>query len=424
MVRIKIEDRMRLAVFVTHPVPYFSPLWRALSRTPGLEVVVHYFSDINVRGGLDRDFGVDVAWDVPLLDGHEHVFVSRERDVDRYHEVGVPDAAGLLEAGRFDAVLIMGYMHRFARQVVRAARAAGIRTLLRADFSDVVPFTGRSRLKSLVRDVYLRWFYGHVDAFCYTGEEGRLHLARRRIPADRMFFSPYSVDGTFFESQKQSLSREHCRAELGILDDQKVLLFSGKLIPRKAPLLLLEALRHVSRIDDVVVIFVGDGPLRRAVEDEAKRVLGPRCQMPGFVNQSQLGKYFAAADVFVLPSLYETWGLVVNEAMLFGLPVIVGSKVLSHRDLVIEGKTGFTFPNGDVAGLSERIETLLGDPSLVSRMGLAARERVALYDIESSAEGIRKALGLETQPMGAGPDPASVGHPRTSNLVAELREPS
>src|SRR5262245_32853459 len=127
---------MRLAVFVTHPITYFSPLWRALARTPGLELVVHYFSDCSIRGSFDREFGVNAVWDTPLLDGYEHRFLSRDCDIDRLNDVAVPDALGLLRAGRFDAVLVIGYMHRFARQVVRAARKVGIRTILRAEFSD------------------------------------------------------------------------------------------------------------------------------------------------------------------------------------------------------------------------------------------------------------------------------------------------
>jgi glycosyltransferase involved in cell wall biosynthesis len=385
---------MRLGVFMTHPVQYYAPLWRALARTPGLEVVVHYFSDHCLRGGLDRDFGVSITWDVPLLEGYEHTFVSRDCGPDDFRAAAIADAPGLLRAGRFDVVLVGGYMHRFERQIVVAARRAGIRTLFRTESLDVLPFSGRSRLRSVARNIYLRWFYRHVDVFCYTGEEARLHLERRKIPADRMFFSPFCVDAALFESQRQSFSRTRCRAELEIGDDQTVILVSGKLLERKAPQLLLEAVSMTPRRDKVVVVFIGDGRLRRQVEDEAKRVLGSRYRMPGFVNQSQLGKYFVAADIFVLPSLFETWGLVVNEAMIFGLPVVVGSKVACHRDLVIEGETGFTFPSGDAGTLAARIDTLLRDPPVVARMGQAAREHVARYDVESSAEGIRKALGF------------------------------
>src|SRR5260221_10012730 len=115
---------MRLGVFTTHPVQYTVPLWRALARTPGLEVVVHYFSDISLRGGLDRDFGVNVTWDVPLLEGYEHTFVSRDCAPDDFKAARIADAPGLLRAGRFDVGQVGGYMYRFERQVVAAARKA------------------------------------------------------------------------------------------------------------------------------------------------------------------------------------------------------------------------------------------------------------------------------------------------------------
>jgi len=381
-----------LAVFVTHPIQYFSPVWRALADTPGLEVVVHYFSDHGIRGDLDRDFGVKLAWDVPLLEGYEHVFLSRNCDIFNFHEVSVSDAPGLLRRGRFDSVLTIGYMHRFARQVVRAARALGLRSVLRSEFTDAVPDVGRGRLRALVRDAYLRRFYRQVDAFCYIGEDARDHLLRRKIPADRLFFSPYCVDTSLFEAQRRAYSRAQIRAELQVADDQAVVLFSGKLIPRKAPLLLLEAVRGIPGIDNVVVLFVGDGPMRGEVEALAREVLGTRFRMVGFVNQSRIGQYYLASDLFVLPSLYETWGLVVNEAMQFGLPVVVGSNVRCHRDLVIEGETGFTFPNGDREALASRLEALLHDPMLAARMGESARSHVLGYTPELSARGIAEAV--------------------------------
>ena len=369
-----------------------------MAANPDLEVVVHYFSDYSLRGGLDVDFGVNVTWDVPLLEGYEHVFISRDCDLFNHNKVGLPEAPGLLRRGRFDAVLMTGYMHRFARQVVRAARAMGLQSVLRTEFTDATPDYGRTRLKALVRDAYLRWFYRNVDAFCYIGEDARDHLLRRKVPADRMFFSPYSVDTTLFEAQRKAYSRERVRAELQIADGQKVVLFSGKLIPRKAPLLLLKALRMIPGINDVVVLFVGDGPLRAEVEVLAREVLGTRFRMVGFVNQSQIGKYYLASDLFVLPSIFETWGLVVNEAMQFGLPVVVGSNVRCHRDLVFEGKTGFTFPNGDPEALASRLEILLRDPMLVAQMGENARTHIFGYTPEESTRGIAEAVLSRTEP--------------------------
>jgi glycosyltransferase involved in cell wall biosynthesis len=392
--RVGGRGSVRLAIFVSHPIQYYAPMWRGLARTPGLEPVVHFFSDVSVRGGRDAGFGVDVQWDIPLLEGYAHRFLARDGDPARAWSMRMSRAKRLLREGRFDAVMVHGYTRPFERQVVVAGRRLGIRVVQRGEFTDTVPLEGRGRLKSLFRDLYLRWFYSHISAFCYIGEEARAHLRRMGVGDDRMFFSPYSVDTELFEAQRGSFDRAEERRRLGIGDRDVAVLFSGKLIPRKAPLLLIDALARIEERERVWLILLGDGELRHEVERRGREVFGDRLIVPGFVNQSQVGRFFVASDVFSLPSRFETWGLVVNEAMQFALPVVVGSKVLSHRDLVAPGITGFVHEDGDAVGLAAHLEALVGDPELRARMGRAAREHVARYDTAASVRGIVRALGL------------------------------
>lgn len=382
----------RVAVFDTHPIQYFAPLWRGLAATPGLEVVVHFLSDHSVRGGVDPGFGVPVAWDIPLTEGYEHRFITRNVDFSRPRSVSIPHAAGLLRDGRFDCVLMHGYRFAFSRQVARAARGLGIGTVLRGEFSDVQPYGGRNSAKAFLRNLYLRWFYRYVDAFCYIGEEARMHLVRRGISSKRMFFSPYAVDAGLFEQQKQEFTRDAVRSELKIRDGQLVIVFSGKLIPRKAPMLLMQAIAKLPDASRVTVLMVGEGPLRAELDAAGRAILGDRLLVTGFVNQSQIGKYYSAADVFVLPSEFETWGLVVNEAMNFGLPVVVSSQVGCRRDLVIEGETGLSFEVGNAASLSRCLARFLSDPSLGPHMGRKAAAHIGQYSVDRSVSGIVEAV--------------------------------
>src|SRR5262249_23041368 len=152
--------------------------------------------------------------------------------------------------------------------------------------------------RRFLREYYLKWFYKYISGFCYIGEHARRHLRRLGVSEERMFFSPYSVDSRLFEEQYARLNREQCRRELGIADEQFVVLFSGKFIPRKAPLLLLDALARLADNKRLTLILLGDGELRPQVESQAKALLGERVLLPGFVNQTQLGRYFRAADIF------------------------------------------------------------------------------------------------------------------------------
>jgi glycosyltransferase involved in cell wall biosynthesis len=136
---------------------------------------------------------------------------------------------------------------------------------------------------------------------------------------------------------------------------------------------------------------LGDGPLRHDVERLAQEIAPGAVSIAGFVNQSLIGKWYTAADILVLPSLYrETWGLVVNEAMNFALPAVTSDHVGCAPDLIIEGVTGATFTAGSTSSLHDCLRTLLKGHSLAA-MGEAARRHIAHWDVSSSAASIARA---------------------------------
>jgi glycosyltransferase involved in cell wall biosynthesis len=368
-------------------------MWRKLASQPGLSVRVHFFSDQSIRGGKDQGFTVPVAWDVPLLEGYDHSFLSRQVDLSRRLSISLPNARSVLQDGQFDWVMIHGYNHLFEIQVVRAARRLGVPVLQRGELTDAKPYRP-VWYHRLLRDSYLKWFYRQIDRFCCIGANARRHLLRLGVKEDRLFFSPYSVDSALFEEQYRQFDREACRRELGIAPEQVVLLFSGKFIPRKAPLLLLEAIARLADRKTLALLMLGDGVLRPEIESRARAVLGSRALIPGFVNQTQLGRYFRAADVFVLPSIYETWGLVVNEAMHFRLPAVVSSGVGCAPDLIRNGQVGRVFPVGATKELANCLQEILDMPDRGRLMGAAAGEHIRGYSTEASAAGVIQAIGL------------------------------
>lgn len=385
----------RLAIFATHPVQYQAPLWQALAAMPNLEVTVYYFSDFSIRGAVDPGFGVEVAWDTPLLEGYHSEFISRDTDISKVCSLRLPHARQLLQQERFDAVLIQGYTHPFERQAVLAARRLGVKVVMRGEFSD--RGQRKNLLKTFIRNQYLKWFYSHVDAFCYIGEDAKQHLLARRIPKKNLFFSPYSVDTTGFIAQSKAYNRVSTRKKMGLDEKDFVFLFSGKLIPRKEPLLLLDALEQLPSRENVALIVLGDGPLKTQVVERGKALLGSRFLFQGFVNQSKLGQYFLAADAFVLPSNHETWGLVVNEAMQFGLPVIVSDRVGCHRDLIGDHNTGIVFKSGASGSLARALAGLAASPDAARRLGHNAQKLIQAYSTEQNAMGVREAVASALQ---------------------------
>jgi glycosyltransferase involved in cell wall biosynthesis len=187
------------------------------------------------------------------------------------------------------------------------------------------------------------------------------------------------------------------RAKLGFGAGDVALIFSGKLIPKKQPLLIFDAIERLSAENKqrIHLIVMGDGELRAAVERKGRKVLGARFHQAGFVNQSEMGQWYAAADCLVLPSKKgagETWGLVVNEALQFGLPAVVSDGVGCYPDLVGPA-TGRVFQSGSaddlVRALTETMSSLLGNRGATAA---ACRERVGSFSLASAERGLAQTL--------------------------------
>ncbi|HTM48855.1 MAG TPA: glycosyltransferase, partial [Bryobacteraceae bacterium] len=272
---------LRLAVFASHPIQYQAPVWRRLAKDPRVDLLVHYFSDMSVRGAVDPDFGVPVAWDQPLLDGYRHVFLARDSNLGRPLGVKLRDLEAYLP--NFDAVFINGYSYGFELQIRRAAPRLGVPLIMRPEVSAI---PAGSPFRRFTRRLLQRWFFSGVDAFGVLGEQARRCLASAGVPPGKMFRSPYAVDSDVF--QPNPLGRKGARRMLGVSSDRFLLMFSGKLIPRKNPRLVLQALERMPERSRISFLVVGDGPLRAQLEREGRRILGGNILFAGFQNQSRL----------------------------------------------------------------------------------------------------------------------------------------
>jgi len=207
----------------------------------------------------------------------------------------------------------------------------------------------------LVRDRALKTWYGLFSHVYPIGTRSQQHYLRLGVPLAKQSMARYAVDVEFFASQvaQWTPKRQQLRQELQIQLEDHVLLYVGKISPVKNPLLLPQALAVLKAdplLRSIVVVVVGDGELRAALEAELEAVIPGRWHGMGFQNQQQLGRFYALADTLVLPSSQgETWGLVVNEAKQFGLNVICSDKVGSSADLVEPFRGGHVHRNGDAA---------------------------------------------------------------------------
>lgn len=386
-------SRQRLAVVVTHPVQYQVPLYRRLASHPGIDLTVFYGSDFGARLRRDPGFGLSLRWDRPLLDGYRWRLLdnlSPLPSIDPARSLGLinPGIALQLARGRFDALLIPGTWSATYWIAALAARALGLPILFRGE---VAPPGPREGLRASLGDVARRRWFGKMAACLAIGEASAEFYRHYGVPEDRIFRAPYAVDNDFFRSEAMRWEgrREEAKRAVGVDPKRPVVLFVGKLIERKRPQDLLRALEALRT--PATILFVGEGPLRSSLETEA-RERGLSAVFAGFRNQSELPACYAAADVFAFPSAFEPYGLVLNEAMCAGLPVVVSTGVMAARDLVRDGVNGRLHSPGDLAALGARLDELLADPETRKRMGAASSERISSWNYNACVDGILRAL--------------------------------
>lgn len=384
-----------LLIFEAHPVPYHAPVFRALQQDFDVPVHVIYGSDFSLTGYLDKGFATRLSWNKTLLDGYSSQFLSRvsEGGAKNYDEVKPWGMTRAADAHPASAVLSIGYYARYDLSGIGYAIRRGLPLLFRGETNDETH--ARWPVYNLMRTLYLRRLYVRCAGMLYIGQRSKEHFQRYGAPAEKLFFSPYCIDEKDFESSPElaAQNRALIRKKLGIAADTKIILFSGKLSKKKGVDLLPPAIRSLPEETQkrIHLLLVGDGPLREQVERQFATSPMISASFVGFQNQDLLASYYQAADLLVLPSRErETWGVVVNEALLNGLPCIVSDRVGCHLDLIQPGVTGEVCPANNAQGLAQSIQTLLARVPSASISG-ACQAHAGKYSVSAAAEGIASA---------------------------------
>jgi glycosyltransferase involved in cell wall biosynthesis len=386
-----------LLVFDSHPVQYRVPVWQAMEKMVPGSVHVAYASDCSVKGHMDEGFGRAVAWDVPLMQGYPNTILSTENGppLRGWASLTGKGTGALMDRLQPDAVLLTGLNYRYDLAACREARRRKIPVWLRCENQDESVM--RSYLKAKLRSLTYRLAYRNIDRFFYIGELNRQHYLRHGVTVAQLSPARYGTVDRFAglsPAEKASLANQ-TRTAAGILDGAVVVGFSGKLIPKKNPELLVSMLEFLppplqARI---WLYFLGSGELQAKLEEMAgsavKSGLCAGVTFAGFANQSQLPGHYATMDSFVLPSrrLGETWGLVANEAMQAGCAVIVSEAVGSGADFA--GWDRFrVFPVEDARALAAHVTEL----SQLPRDFGWARSQLIPYSLETTAQALLQAL--------------------------------
>ncbi|MGB8193511.1 MAG: glycosyltransferase family 4 protein [Chitinophagaceae bacterium] len=382
----KQNSSMKLAVIITHPIQYYAPLFKLLTARGKIQLKVFYTWE---RGAekFDVGFGKAFDWDIPLLEGYDYSFVSNKGNLKKgFFDVKNPDLIRELTDWDPQAILVYGWNYLSHLRVMRYFQRKAI-MLFRGDSTLLDEQQG---MKKKLRSIFLKWIYKPVNKALYVGTNNKVYFLAYGLKEKELFFAPHSVDNDRFlnENDEQRAYGQQLLQSLGVPQHAKKILFTGKLQPKKNPVLLLQAFLQLN-LADTHLIFVGDGEQ----ETELKNMAASHANIHflPFQNQSMMPTIYRLGDVFCLPSQGpgETWGLGINEAMACGKAIVASDKVGGAIDLVKDGVNGYVFESGNVQQLAEKLKLALNDHEA---MGKRSQEMIADWSLERQAECIEKAL--------------------------------
>lgn len=370
---------LRIAVVMTPPAPYRIPLLNRLAALPGIQLTV---LSTDPYGSSRQNAPAPYQFQYEIFP--TRLWFTQNQFGDRMGVVLSPALTGHLRHMKYDAIVALGWTMPNT-VLTRTLGAMGRTPVILWDES--IPHA-HSAVKGLLLPM-LRRYFGSFDGYLAASSGCREYMISMGAAPERVVLFPQVADNHFFQSENARLhpQREALKHARGI-ETKRVILFVGQLIPRKGVWELMEAFEWVSARDaDVSLVMVGDGVLRPDLE--ARRAASPqvdRIFIASFTSQQELPTYYALADVFVLPSLYDTFGVVVNEAMASGLPIVTTHNVGAVADLVADGVNGRVVAPGDANALAQALLALVQDNALRDAMGIKSSERIGQWTIEMAAD--------------------------------------
>jgi len=382
--------KIKLAVFSPYPIQYYIPWFKGLAQQEGIDLKVYYgFIPSEKQQGYG--FNASFKWDVPMFEGYKWKIVPNARKKPGFNSFFASSTPGITKVfaeDRPDAVVLIGWSFLPLVQALMACRKLKIPTIVRGDSNNL------KKRNFLVKLIHLN-LLSKYDAFLAVGKLNRKFYLDYGVPADSIFQARHFVDNGFFEARLNEIkdARPTIRNKWKIPENATCFLFCGKLQEKKRVFDLLKAFEKAfSKNSSIHLLISGDGELTREAKDFVMEKKLP-VTFTGFLNQTEIVKAYLAADCLVLPSDHgETWGLVVNEAFVCGLPAIVSDRVGCGPDLVLDGVTGYIFPFGDINALAGMFLKCASDKVKLAQMGKQAKELIANYSAENTVKGTIEAV--------------------------------
>jgi len=354
------------------PTNYRQPLFRILGKSERLAFHFAFFS----RMVPDRTYEDHGPMDYP------HCFLAP----------GVSGIRRLLNQERPDGLVVHAHWPWPFMAAGLTASLMGIPIFL-TGAAHLLDWSDSARWKRVVKQAILRAYFRRSSAALSLGTLNTAFYRHMGVPAKRIHLVRYGIDNDTFTpfAGHGPDGKKKLRRELGLRDEGALLLSVGRLTREKDYGTLLRAMKILSsRHPALSLVIVGTGPERKLLEGIIQSQSLTRVQLVGDIRSSAVPKFFGASDAFILSSISETWGVVINEALAAGLPVLASDRGAAARDLVCAGLNGFVFNHGDPADAARAVEQYLASDS--SALGVSSRKTISAWDVKVTARRIEEAI--------------------------------
>lgn len=366
------------------PTHYRDSLFEKLLRKENLDFEVLYCA----RAEYARDWKQEQKiYPYKILPGASYTIIRNGIFVLKIN----PGIWHQLSKARYDAVIIGGYIQPTMQLGILWCLLNKVPYILWSESHNLNP--GRF-WKRLIKWPLVKFAVNNAAAFLVMGTNSRNYLISYGAEPDKIFSLPNvpNVEKMALESARLSQETYKLREKLDI-SGNPIIVYVGRLIDAKNIKTLLFAFHSVQKeIPGAGLVIAGTGPRRSFLEHLAKKLGLSNLCFAGFIQPGDLPKYYACADIFVLPSVHEAWGVVVLEAMSCGLPVVVSDKVGCASDLVYPQKTGFIVPAESVDKFASAFIGLLRDKDLRKQIGRQAQELALKWNYDTYIPQLESAL--------------------------------
>jgi glycosyltransferase involved in cell wall biosynthesis len=381
----------RKTVILTEIIaPYRIPVFNAFACRTGVDLHVIFLAETDQALRQWRVYAEEIRFSYEILPSRRWRAGKHSLLVNR----GLRSA---LAVANPQTILCGGYNYPASWEALWWARRRHVRFVLWTESNQQDRRARRGSVEWLKR-----YFVSSCNAFVVPGKASFAYLRTLGVSERDIFTAPNAVDNMFFATQAEEVRRQPAafREKFGL--PPRFILFVGRLVPEKGVFDLLHAYAKLGSDlrSEVGLVFAGDGVSREALSKQARLIRPGVIGFPGFAQREDLAGFYALADALILPTHSDTWGLVVNEAMACGLPMIVTSVAGCAQDLVEDGWNGYVVPPHDPDRLSAALRLLAEQPETRRQMSARSRERIRHYSPEDCARGLAEAAtSPRTEPL-------------------------